>query len=291
MTKLGLKKGMTDLAVIDALTTGKGAFDGTGETSETVLDMFDRVEDQMEFEHRNTVKGASPSLQVASIDSKYAVLRHERRSYAGDADGWIYSAKIEQAEHYLAGISDEGKYFVRPLGDIAESRTTKPQSALDWLNRADQGFWRLQGDLVVKFMPYRKNRLPVAGQRRNAFLFRLGISAENGDAIEQMAEKNNDFSRPITYMRNGDFWPNSRRFGNHELIVEGWPEELIMSPAFTGNVIEPMIVEGAEIELHHPEHDTVYTEIPDNHYAVLASQRGGRPVTRATNRLRFAMGD
>lgn len=284
MIRFSLKKGMTDLSVLDALLTGQGAFDGTGETSETILDMFDRVEDQLAFEHCNTVKGAGPSLCVAKCTTKYAILRHDRKSYVGDTDGWTYTARPEQSEHYIAGINDEGRYFVRPLGNIAQDKLAGIESAVDWLNRADRGFWRIQGDLVVKFVSYRNNRLAVAGRKRTTFMFRLGISANDGDAVEEMAAKNNDFSRPLMHLRQDDFLHNERRFGNHSVVVQGWPEEVIVSPAFDGPIMEPMVVQGDELELHHIEHDTVYAKIPKNHYAILVSQRGGRPITRQSGR-------
>jgi CheY-like chemotaxis protein len=92
-------------------------------------------------------------------------------------------------------------YCLRQLLSAAAIEICLMCWAIDWLNRADQGFWRLQDDIVVKFMPYRNKRLPIAGERRSAFMFRLGIWAENGDEIEQMAAKNNDFSLILTDIR------------------------------------------------------------------------------------------
>ena len=294
--KFQLRKGMRDGELIDMLTKGRQRIGAAGETSEAVVEMLEQTESQLDYQEMFDVQGGNgaagePSIEVLKCSSQYAILRHNRWSYRDNFRTGALVADLERTEYYVAGINDERHYFVRQLAGIPESKLVTSGKAVDWLNREDQGFHRIQGDLVIKFMPYsRYNRLAQSHNGRRRYRYRLGIASSGSShhhqgrrrQLEDRAFMQDDYSKVLRPFI--DDWIHTD-FGNHTVSVEG-DREVMLAPSLQGRgkIMEPLIIEGEELVFEHPEHRAVAVEMPEDHYAVLMSQRGAMPVLRESSR-------
>ena len=72
---------------------------------------------------------------------------------------------------------------------------------------------------------------------------------------------------------------NSCSLGNHKI----WPSYGGFAHRFLipSGMVEAVIVEGTRFELEHVEHGLANVKIPEEHFALVTTQRGGRPSDRA----------
>ena len=273
--KFGLHVGMKDLDVIRELTRRSPI---RSERTNQTLELFDSVRQQVD--QKNLGRPVT-RLEVVRANGSFAIMRHNSRRRHSDSghQGWLE----ERSQHYLAGINDERRYFVRALAGIQQSELDSIGRTVSWLNRSDQGFTRVQGDVVMKSMPYRGNKARHSTSERYA-RYRLGLRASKASVLygrQQSSPRmmleglSSDWSRPI----RPSSYHNMFYFGEHTLSARG---DGILAPAFSGTrLAEPLIVDGTnEVVLHHPEHETERIEIPEGRYAIVMTQRGAQPVRR-----------
>lgn len=139
-------------------------------------------------------------------------------------------------KYYLAGINDEGYYFIHRLDGFEEqflvtNRFPTMKTILAWVNREDQGYFgRIQGDMVYKFA-HRSERLHFTS--REFCKVYLGSHQITADAIV---------------------------FDNNSKTVLVWNDE--------SNGAHSQAV------LYHREHGVKTIDIPRHHQIVITGQRG-----------------
>ncbi len=266
----------------------------TGDTKLEIFNLFNKIEDQQLESNPNVIlEGMGRVLQVVVLGevsetggiagsicpsmnkSTYAVIKHNKwkRFRTGTKiDGKdLYLCSLHASSYYIAGINDEGKYFLRPLNllpaELLES--LKLPDILDWLNRRDQGFRRLQGDLLVRFYPIEGNRLNDK-EMGKGFRYRIPDVFEGQLTHEYFARLHSGLSDII---QPG---VSANSLGDHSIIVETNANVSRAFPNFT--LQEPLIVDGEKIVLSHPQHASVTLEIPKGHYVAICSQRGRTPI-------------
>lgn len=205
-------------------------------------------------------------FEVTNANDSYAVIR-KHALVKGVPD-----------EHYLTGINDEGKHFLRRLD---ESSLNKPLDELiDWVNRADQAFYtRVQGDVLIQFMTRgaRAVRTPfLQGGQAPMPIDKDPVEfTRELDAAQRQRAPPGEYSLGYVVPGYGTFpfWVTGRtgplavaiQLGNHLLTAN------------KGAVIplnDMVIVDAESFTLQHKEHGLKEIQIPKGHYAVLAGQRG-----------------
>lgn len=114
-----------------------------------------------------------PLHRVIDDDGKYAIIEkihtttkimHTEKPYQNPFDPSVaypasdvkYKSTSTDRSYFLCGINDEGTYFVHPMDTDSIKhywKTGSISSTLDVINKVEEGFLRLQGDVLMKFIP------------------------------------------------------------------------------------------------------------------------------------------
>lgn len=175
-------------------------------------------------------------------NEKYAIIG---KSYVFDD---IFRGLNESWEYYLAGLNDEGKYFIRPIkGFNTTKRPVTIQDVVDWINRKDEGFEkRIQGDVLIKYLDLK----PLKVGERNTF--------DTDNLIPHRAQYyEHHYQLTTTQPVN---------LGNHKLFCDG--------EIYIGMTDSEILLKAESFMLKHSEHKFVNEQIPKNQIAILAPQRG-----------------
>jgi hypothetical protein len=174
-----------------------------------------------------------------------------------------------QTEHahntrdYIAGINDEGRYFVHPIDRIynASKNVYDFEEMINYLNRTDQGFSkRIQGDLLLQFIPItRETRHYTEGDYRMHY-----ESPGRNWNLRYDADVRIFVSREGVDVRD---LPKSISLGNHTVSTDG-----LVLP--TKNRDYLIVDCGSQVVIQHPQHGIVVENIPKHHYALITGQRG-----------------
>lgn len=139
-------------------------------------------------------------------------------------------------EYYLAGINDEGYYFIHPLEGfeahfIAQNRFPTMKEVLAWVNREDEGYFgRIQGDMVYKYVHINENYYGTSPMFCKVILGRHTITADR-----------------IIF--------NNR---TKTVIVDNDQSDGALS----------------QVVIHHPEHGVKTIDLPRHHQLIITGQRG-----------------
>ena len=154
--KFNLRKGMKPDAILNELN---GHVSGeTRELYQAFRDPAKRHAIQLgDPLHKVIGTGMANGQKYAIIEKIYTHSEMDSR-YETGSDGKTYeSGKIKiiktDRSYFLAGINDEGMYFVHPMdkdGIKIYWQTGKMQDVLHRINRTSEGFTRIQGDVLVK---------------------------------------------------------------------------------------------------------------------------------------------
>lgn len=140
--------------------------------------------------------------------------------------------------YFLAGINDEGYYFIHRLDGFEEqflvtNRFPTMKQVLAWVNREDQGYFgRIQGDMVYKYMHVNERHQRTSNEFCKVVLGRHMITSD------QIAFDNT--TKTILVWHNDNNGTGAR----------------------------------ADAVISHPEHGVKTIEIPRNHQLVITGQRG-----------------
>lgn len=210
----------------------------------------------------------------------YALLR-KTLSYYEVGEIGKERAYRHAVDYYLAGINDEGSYFLRPLQGITQDKTCGSlDELLGWLNKEDVGYTkRIQGDVVIQFIRKKDNKEfanDAFGRTRGVieriffprlveWKYRLPANGSNREWTDGMYRASNSALKRI-------------EFGEHNITLP--KRGLIVTPHRRGLfALEPLVIDAPRFVMQHQEHGRLVIDIPKKHYAVLASQRGREEIT------------
>ena len=254
-TKFNLRRDMSPEAILRELH-GRTS----GETAQELQYFMGKTESK-QFD--------TPSHQVMVKEGYYALF--VKRLVSTDAFGNDSIA----IEYYLAGINDEGKYFVHTLGDVAKNFGRPPTMAglLNWVNRDSDGAgWkRIQGDVLMCFRSYESESMEMTIQQMNAstnlrvFEFpgtKYGLSLYS--------------TRGLALKLGRHILTTDGRIELEHHILEDTDRKVDESLYFSKvDTRAPVVaVLGNVFTLIHPEHAPISVEIPHNKFALLTGQRG-----------------
>lgn len=132
---MNLKKGMTEDEILGELN-GRVHGETSQEFANFVNKKFNHIDHEYQFH------------EVVLANNEYALLVKWNHSRG-------LSGKLEfQPEYFLAGISDEGYYFVKEIPNFLYLFETFPPSLeeiLDKINKKEDSYQRIQGDVLFRF--------------------------------------------------------------------------------------------------------------------------------------------
>jgi len=187
---------------------------------------------------------------------------------------------------YLAGINDEGMYFVHKLEGLPIEKTKTMEEILHWANRADEGFaTRWQGDILGQAVSGFTARIDYVneGSRRQTLSGSKSEYVVGEDETTTRAQLYiRDLQKPFGDGQSSELIRDTRessyekglfktiKLGNHQLGTDGYfavlkDQYVLAIPADKGK---------GTITLQHPEHGQVVQTIPSGHALILTGQRG-----------------
>lgn len=182
-----------------------------------------------------------PALEVVDANERYALIKKTHMRGAGTQSSPIQNDEI----YYLTGINDEGYYFVHAvdLRQIVQDlkRSSTLSELVDYTNRKDEGYERLQGDVLYRFIDIKLNIIKDYEYTLNGRTYSTSHARPLDDPILS----------PI-------------RLGNHEVYYTG---NYVSHPNHT-------VILGTKIIMKHPQHADVVLDIPEGKAALLTHQRG-----------------
>ena len=178
-------------------------------------------------------------------------------------------------ELYLAGFNDDQKYFITRIERMPEHvyeeaiRAENVMPIVNWINKADMGFTRIQGDILYRLVPL---ELPSYGRILEARTLKFQLS----DALTLEFDLLNSIAPPDP--RN--------EFGRHALITVRAAAMSITEPnildrttildSYQDNEDQYRLVFGTqELLMKHPEHKDQVLETKGD-AILLTHQRGKR---------------
>lgn len=120
------------------------------------------------------VMNEDPLHRVIADDGKYAIIEkihttakimhsdgvrqqiNEFGVIQYDSSDRPYKTIVTDRSYFLTGINDEGTYFVHPMDEESIKyywKTGSVPETLDVINKVADGYTRMQGDVLVKFIP------------------------------------------------------------------------------------------------------------------------------------------
>ena len=176
---------------------------------------------------------------------------------------------------YLAGVNDEGLYFVRPLQGVPVQVLRSIDNLLIWLNKTDIGYTeRVQGDICMRIMPYNTH---LAESKQNK-QYKKNAFGKITHVSYRLPKNGNNKGFTDFYHLESPRLINNLNFGDHRIKING-PGHMAIPHKTSMFAIEPLIVDAREFTMTHPEHGSRTIQVPEGGYAVLASQRGRDEIT------------
>ena len=251
------------------------------ENGRQVIPIFDHENQPLREQHQRESRPRNNFEVVRQWPGhNYALLR-KTLSYYEVGENGKERAYRHAVNYYLAGINDEGSYFLRPLQGIPQDKTgSSLDELLGWLNKEDVGYTkRIQGDIVIQFIRKKDSKEFVNdafGRTRRVieriffprlveWNYRLPANGSNREWTDGMYRASNSALRRI-------------EFGEHNITLP--KRGLIVTTHHQGLfALEPLVIDAPCFVMKHQEHGRLVIDIPKKHYAVLASQRGREEIT------------
>lgn len=241
-----LKEGMTDNEIYSILHNKVA-----GEDSEQIQEFwYPKGHEKEEVNVPDTI------LKVIKHSDGYSIIRKD----------WSI---MGQTFYYLAGINDEGMYFVHQIPSDIDVEKLTIQSILSYVNHEEEGFERVQGDVLCKFIRYDRVEVDRAGSLEYKGVFRRKIDhrqmyprqivAKRGDV--ELREK----LRVNMFFSSWEDPEECHIFRNHKLIA---PDCRILHAAED----RAYAIFGKKFKLKHNEHQEIEINIPNNMFALLMAQ-------------------
>lgn len=187
-----------------------------------------------------------PLHEVIMSDGEYAIIK---KTWARKD---IFNQLVITNEYFWSGINDEGKYFIHPLEGfwIQNDHKIKIDDVVSWACRHDEGFCtRIQGDILLQFLSKGD-----AEQDMEGYLNKINIGNDTGSRTVYLSLEKDKQQQPR----------NQISLGNHKISTDG----VICSG------LDYIVLQGKTMMLQHPQHGLIEKDIPKDHIAVIASQRG-----------------
>jgi hypothetical protein len=254
--KFNLVKGMTYNEIYNELHCHV-----SGETTQELVTFFNdetSKSTKKTIEKMQEIFGDSVSYsshEVIDNDEKYAVIL--KSTYESTGNTVIRKKAIK----YISGINDEELYFVHPINQYDGDDDVKQM--LNWINRMDEGFTeRLQGDILLKFIPYpEEEKIHQLGElTATEYNYTKGYSETKTKNKGVLVNKKHRITKPKDKL--------TIELGRHILLVRNTAVDVQTN---NGTYV---VVESDMIQIMHPEHKMTTRTIPEGHYALLANQRG-----------------
>ena len=201
---------------------------------------------------RNESNSPEKLHQVIEANDRYAVIKKS-------ATQW------NPTEYYLTGISDEEQYFIHDIPKhLGEKRI---EEILDAVNFTSQGFMRIQGDILLKFVPIENLEIREKSSPRYETIGFINkkekLIPESLYPKEVNLKLDNTWNSQLFFART---WEFDERLGNHKILTE------------QGKVLHnaeqtQRLVFGKSLTLVHSQHEQVTIKIPGNRVAVLTMQQ------------------
>jgi|SRR5687768_2931477 len=204
-------------------------------------------------------------LDVQEIEGRmYALVKKNRLNKIDDNRRTRQSLSYT-ATYALAGINDEGFYFVHPLETfVGDASKESLRNIVDWVNRKYDGFYgRLQGDILYKMIPLEKDSATYYTYNVSRFSSPHLIQKEEFDKIQNPDSDSIELSL--------------EDLGRHRLAARGVIATHQVDPTVSFRTNYWSVIAN-KVVIHHPEHQKTELEIPKNHVLVLAVQDGRRMV-------------
>lgn len=282
VTAFEIKEGMCGSDVLDVIR-GKVAGENTSRMHEASLYLRDRYKD--------TDTPDKSKYRVIKVDSRqgmdYAIIRHNEYKNL----------------NFIAGINDEGYYFVHMLwGMPREYMDDDIDRTLNWVNQTDEGFTeRVQGDFLIRFIHLNTNldnedqaqvvtsasigveRLSNRTKERreisdNLFFYTSYDRRYNFFNIRMFDEYRSGDTDITYYMDSIDTHDTPLKLGDHTIRTDiDWRGRARLVPfTYRQNDGTPpyVFITGKQFLMSHPEHGMKEVEIPEEYVALLTVQRG-----------------
>lgn len=261
-----------------------------------------QVNDQIYQELKDKVSGESsqqmaefyyPNTEVEKRRWQAPEIMHEvinaDEHYAVIQKNW---SVMEEKRYYLTGISDEGFYFVHEIPDTLVQRQLTMQQLVDAVNMKDQGYERIQGDVITKIVPVSEFQIHEAAEmqfrkKKKAKLvgfFKREQLVET-DEMEVIPESlypktlhdfqhkyNSSLLFAVTEYKSGLGQVEMSTipiFTNHRLTVKNGK----IYSRNSGSDGSTYVVMGESLELIHNEHSPQTIHIPLGHCVVITTQQ------------------
>lgn len=186
---------------------------------------------------------------------------------------------------YLAGINDEGKYFVHRMEGLPIEHIKSMEDVLSWANRSDEGFVkRLQGDILMQVMNGFTARLEFTknGTRRSVMSTSNPVYYPVGE--DEVIDRAQLYIRdlPTPFAKSTEMLYDTRNsgydtglfkkinLGNHVVSADGYMA--VLKDQYV--LVVGNNTSASTITIQHPEHGVVVQEVPAGHALILTGQRG-----------------
>lgn len=243
--KFNLQTGMKDESLY-AEIRGKVS----GETSEQML----------EFYHPKGTKDCPiPLHEVIDSNEKYALIRKN-------------TSIMNREMFFLSGINDEDMYFMHEIPNRISHKSL--DEIVNEINLKGLEFERIQGDLLIKFMPLDDKRIRVTehGVTRTKGMFNKTLDERSlyprTLTIDGLATDR--YGWLMFHRMYYEFDSALTIFNSHRLEID--PLGKILHE--TNNL--GYVIFGSHLKLKHREHQQVSINIPKNMCAILMAQQTER---------------
>lgn len=232
-----LKLGMRDNEIYDEV---KGKI--SGENTAQVMDF-------LKPSNADVGEKPNPLHEIIKIGNGYALIMKYKNLFD---DGGLY----------LTGINDEKRYFIHKLENEMKERAMKEElgDIVAFLNKTDDGFIRIQGDLLLKMesREFVKNEKIVRVTWKMRSEYKIPLLSRS--IVEYFTYKGTSY-RLLCFGK-------CLVFGNHLLSVE--KHGGIYVPSDVGYP-DHMLITG-KFKLFHMEHDTVLVKLSKSKICRITSQ-------------------
>jgi len=172
-----------------------------------------------------------------------------------------------QTEYYLTGISDEEKYFIHPIPKELVENNKSIDTIVNDINRKDENFASIQGDILVKFIDIDSLIIDTRGTPKYVGFWHKKLLAHSLFPERAWTVKPDGYREELfTYSSY-----HSDGIGNHAIIIKNG--KMLGNPNDTQKLIF-----GESFTLEHNEHKIVHYDIPKYMVALLSMQKGSQMV-------------
>jgi len=191
---------------------------------------------------------------VTKANNEYALLSKLRRRLGR----WVLNRR------FMVGINDDDKFFIHPLHGYPRLRTNVTK-IVKWMDRNDEGFTRVQGDLIMRHVPWFRGT-PLSYCIKNP--------------VTKYTNRARDYKEYIELGKPYMVDKVSFNLFQHHIDMRASP-----SYPFVGfhheNVNNYLVCMAQQVEITHPQHKTVsiVNDKADTHALLFTTQRGQPPIS------------